>query len=99
MGVLLPLAPSRLAQFCATHRIRRLSLFGSVLKGGASANSDMDLLVEFNPGESPGLIGMASMESELSALMGRRVDMRAAQDLSKYFRDEVMRTAKLQYAQ
>lgn len=99
MDALLPLAPARLAQFCATHRIRRLSLFGSVLKGHASANSDVDLLVEFNPGESPGLIGMASMESELSALMGRRVDMRTAQDLSRYFRDEVMRTAKLQYAQ
>ena len=100
MDVLLPVAPDQLAQFCATHRIRRLSLFGSVLKGSAGANSDVDLLVEFDPGESPGLIGMASMESGLSALMGSsRVDMLTAQDLSRYFRDEVMRTAKLQYAQ
>jgi len=100
MDTLLPIAQDLLAKFCARHRIRRLSLFGSVLKGSSRPDSDVDLLVEFEPGESPGLIGMAAIESELSALMGgKRVDLRTAQDLSRYFRDDVMRTAKVQYAQ
>jgi predicted nucleotidyltransferase len=100
MGTLLPVAQDVLAQFCARHRIRRLSLFGSALNGSARPDSDVDLLVEFEPGESPGLIGMAAIESELSALMGgKRVDLRTAQDLSRYFRDDVMRTAKVQYSQ
>jgi predicted nucleotidyltransferase len=100
MDTLLPIAQDVLAQFCARHRIRRLSLFGSVLKGSSRPDSDVDLLVEFEPGESPGLIGMAAIESELSGLMGgKRVDLRTAQDLSRYFRDDVMRTAKVQYSQ
>jgi predicted nucleotidyltransferase len=94
MDSLLPVAQDVLAQFCARHRIRRLSLFGSVLKGSARPDSDVDLLVEFEPGASPGLIGMAAIESELSALIGgKRVDLRTAQDLSQYFRDDVMRAA------
>ena len=100
MDTLLPVAQDVLAQFCARHRIRRLSLFGSVLKGTTDPGSDVDLLVEFEPGKSPGLIGMAAIESELSGLMGgKRVDLRTAQDLSRYFRDDVMRTAKVQYSQ
>ena len=100
MDTLLPIAPEVLAQFCARHRIERLSLFGSVLKGSTGPDSDVDLLVEFAPGQSPGLIGMAAIESELSALMGgKRADLRTAQDLSRYFRGDVMRTAKVQYAQ
>jgi predicted nucleotidyltransferase len=100
MDILLPVAQDVLAQFCATHCIRRLSLFGSVLKGSARPDSDVDLLMEFEPGASPGLIGMAAIESELSALMGgKRVDLRTAQDLSRYFRDDVVRTAKVQYGQ
>ena len=100
MDTLLPVAQDVLAQFCARHRIRRLSLFGSVLKGTTDPGSDVDLLVEFEPGKSPGLIGVAAIESELSGLMGgKRVDLRTAQDLSRYFRDDVMRTAKVQYSQ
>ena len=100
MDTLLPIAQDVLAQFCARHRIRRLSLFGSALKGSARPDSDVDLLVEFERGESPGLIGMAAIESELSKLMGgKHVDLRTAQDLSRYFRDDVVRTAKVQYAQ
>lgn len=60
--------------------------------------SDIDLLVEFEPGKEPGLIGMGQLEAELSSLLGRRVDLRTAQDLSRYFRDEVLRTAEVQYA-
>ena len=88
-----------LATFCRRHHIRRLSLFGSVLKGTARPDSDVDLLVEFESGQEPGLLAFAGMEAELSALLdGRRVDMRTAGDLSRYFRDEVVRTAAVQYA-
>src|SRR5579871_2207204 len=88
-----------LATLCRRHHIERLSLFGSVLKGTARKDSDVDLLVEFESGKAPGLIALAGIEAELSALIGgRRVDLRTPQDLSQYFRDEVVRTADLQYA-
>lgn len=87
-----------LERFCQTNHIRRLSLFGSQLKGTAKPDSDVDLLVEFEPGHTPGLLGVATMEIELTALLGKKVDLRTAQDLSRYFRDEVMRTAQVQYA-
>jgi hypothetical protein len=90
---------SILARFCERHHIRRLSLFGSQLKGGARPDSDIDLLVEFEPGRIPGLLALASMELELSELLGgQRVDLRTVEDLSRYFRDEVVRTAEVQYA-
>jgi uncharacterized protein len=91
--------PDTLASVCRKHRIRRLSLFGSTLKGMARPESDVDLLVEFEPHAKPGLIGMAKIEIELSSLLnGRKVDLRTAEDLSRYFRDEVLRTAMTQYA-
>jgi predicted nucleotidyltransferase len=95
----LPIPPDDLDRFCRKHRIRRLSLFGSVLKGTAGPNSDIDLLVEFEPGGKPGLLQLVAMQDELSMLAGGRpVDLRTEQDLSKYFRDEVVRTAEVQYA-
>jgi predicted nucleotidyltransferase len=91
--------PDALAFICRKHRIRRLSLFGSTLKGAARRDSDVDLLVEFEPHGKPGLIGMAKIELELASLLdGRKVDLRTAEDLSRYFRDEVLRTAQTQYA-
>lgn len=91
--------PEQLAQVCRRHHIRKLALFGSVLKGTDQPESDIDLLVEFEPGHAPGLLGLAAIEAELSALLGgRRVDLRTAQDLSRHFRDEVTRTAEVQYA-
>ena len=81
------------------NHVRRLSLFGSQLKGTARPDSDIDLLVEFDPGHIPGLLGIAGMEIELSEMLGRRkVDLRTAQDLSRHFRDEVVRRADVQYA-
>ena len=98
MGDRLPLDSDALAQVCKRHHVRKLSLFGSMLKGTARQDSDVDLLVEFDPGQKPGLIGMANLEAELSTLLsGRRVDLRTAQDLSRYFRDEVVRIAEVQY--
>jgi hypothetical protein len=88
-----------LAALCQQHHIRRLSLFGSVLKGTARPDSDVDLLVEFDSGWIPGLLGLAGIEAEFSSLLGgRRVDLRTAQDLSPHFRGEIMRGAELQYA-
>ena len=95
---LLDVSEDELAPVCRRHRIRKLSLFGSRLKGTARPDSDVDLLVEFEPNAVPGLLGIAAMELELSALLGgRKVDLRTAQDLSRYFRDEVVRTAEVQY--
>jgi predicted nucleotidyltransferase len=88
-----------MAGFCAKHHIRRLSLFGSQLGGIARPDSDIDILVEFDPGEEPGLLGLAEMEAELSTLLGGQpVDMRTPKDLGLYFRDEVMRSSPVQYA-
>jgi predicted nucleotidyltransferase len=88
-----------LASICRNHGIRRLSLFGSTLKGTARPDSDVDLLVEFEPGATRGLLTMAHIEIELSALLhGRRVDLRTAGDLSRYFSDDVVRTAETQFA-
>jgi uncharacterized protein len=88
-----------LALLCRRHAIRRLALFGSALKETDRPDSDVDLLVEFEEGAAPGLIGLAGIEVELSALLGgRKVDLRTAQDLSPHFRDEVLRAAEVQYA-
>lgn len=93
------LFPAKLSGYCRQHHIRRLSLFGSHAKGTARADSDIDLLVEFDGGMAPGLIGLATMESELSALMGgRKIDLRTPQELSHHFRDQVVADAVVQYA-
>ena len=95
----LPIDHETLAGLCLRHHIRRLALFGSVLRGTDRPDSDVDLLVEFEPGKTPGYLGLASIEAELSELLGgRRVDLRTPHDLSCYFRDEVMRTAEVQFA-
>ncbi len=88
-----------LAELCRRHHITRLALFGSTLKGTRRPDSDVDLLVEFEAGREPGFLGLSAIEAELSALLGgRHVDLRTRQDLSRYFRDEVERTAEVQYA-
>ena len=94
----LPVSDEDLARFCQRHHIRRLALFGSVLKGTARPDSDIDLLVEFEPEARPTLLDLAAMEEELSSSFGgRRVDLRTAAELSRYFRDEVLRDAEVQY--
>src|SRR5438132_4020869 len=87
-----------LAELCRRRGIRRLSLFGSVLKGTDRPDSDIDLLVEFAPEAKPSYLDLAQIEEELSCLLaGRRVDLRTAPELSRYFRDEVLREAEVQY--
>ena len=90
---------AELAALCRRYHIGRLSLFGSTLQGTDRPDSDLDLLVEFEPGHKPGLLRLAQIQAELTTLAGgRTVDLRTAQDLSRYFRDEVVRTAEVQYA-
>ena len=84
-------------RFCQLNHVQRLSLFGSVLTDRFRSDSDVDMLVEFEPGHVPTLLGMARMERELSILVGRKVDLRTAGDLSRYFRDEVVAQALPQY--
>ncbi len=86
-----------LADFCRRHKIRKLSLFGSVLTDRFSDSSDIDVLVEFEPEARVGYLSLARMEVELSDWLGRKVDLRTPGELSKYFRDEVIRTAAVQY--
>jgi len=89
----------KIAGFCRQHRIRKLSLFGSVLQQGFRPDSDVDMLVEFEHGVIVGLISLAGMEIELSKIIGRKVDLRTPAELSRYFREEVLRSAEVHYAQ
>jgi uncharacterized protein len=83
---------------CRRHHIRRLALFGSTLKGTARPDSDIDLLVEFEPGHEPGFLGLAGLEAELSALLGGQlVDLRTPDELSRHFRSAVVQTAAVEY--
>ncbi len=88
-----------IADFARRRHIRRLALFGSVLGERFRDDSDVDVLVEFEPGQTVGLIRLAGMERELSEILGRKADLRTAADLSRYFRDEVVRAAEVLYEQ
>lgn len=87
----------KLAEFCKRNYIRKLSLFGSALNEQLGPDSDIDLLVEFEEEHTPGLFSIIRMEMELTETLGRKADLRTPGDLSRYFRDEVIRNAKLQY--
>jgi predicted nucleotidyltransferase len=88
----------RVAEFCRRHQVRRLALFGSVLRDDFRPDSDVDVLVEFAPDAQAGLFELARMEDELAEMLGRRVDLRTPAELSRYFRDEVVAGAETQYA-
>lgn len=85
-----------IADFCRRHSIRRLALFGSVLRDDFNANSDVDVLVEFERGHRPGL-AFFEMEDELSRILGRKVDLNTPEFISRHFRDEVLREAEALY--
>jgi predicted nucleotidyltransferase len=87
-----------IAAFCRRHYIRRLALFGSVLRDDFGPGSDIDVLVEFEPGHTPGL-AFFQMQDELSALLGRDVDLNTPQFLSHYFRDRIQAEAEVVYDQ
>lgn len=83
--------------FCHKHHIRKMALFGSVLRDDFTSESDVDVLVEFEPGHTVGLITFAGMENELSDLLGRKIDMNTFAVLSPYFREEALREARVLY--
>jgi uncharacterized protein len=89
-----------LTRFCERYHVRRLSLFGSVLREDFGPDSDVDVLVEFEPGQSVDFFDLFDMEEELSQMLGgRRVEINTPNSLSRYFRDEVAAEAEVQYAQ
>lgn len=88
----------KIAGFCRRHHIRRLSVFGSALRDDFSADSDVDVLVEFEAGHEPGF-AFFDMQDELSELLGRKVDLNTPNFLSRYFRDAVLEEAEAQYVQ
>ena len=93
------LPSQKIADFCKENHIAKLSLFGSVLRDDFRMDSDIDFLVEFEPGKAPGLISYCRMERELAEIIGcQKVDLRTPQELSKYFRDEVLAQAEVHYA-
>lgn len=90
----------KIAAFCRQYHVRRLALFGSALREDFGPESDIDVLVEFEPGHTPGLLGIVRLERELSAIFGgRKVDLRTPEDLSRYFREDVLKEAQVQYAE
>ena len=87
----------QIADFCRKNHITKLALFGSILRDDFNPESDIDILVELEPGHKIGLMGMAGMEIELSKMVGKKVDLRTPSELSDYFRDEVLAKAEVQY--
>ncbi len=87
----------RIVAFCKQYHILKLAFFGSVLRDDFTDESDVDVLVEFDPKHMPGLFAVAGMEIELSEMLGRKADLRTKEDISKYFRDEVVTSAFVQY--
>ena len=96
MGCRPEISKENIAAFCRKHHIRKLALFGSVLREDFRPESDVDVLVEFEPGYVPGL-AFFSMEEELSEILGHKVELHTPQFLSRYFRDRVMAEAEIQY--
>ena len=92
------LPQEEIQKFCQRHSIRKLSLFGSVLRNDFTRESDVDVLVEFEPGKTPGL-AIITMEDELSNMINRQADLRTSADLSRYFRDRVLAEAIVIYEQ
>jgi predicted nucleotidyltransferase len=98
MGPRIRIDQKEIAEFCRRHRICKLALFGSVLRDDFGPESDVDVLVEFEPGCTPGF-AFFELQEELSALIGRRVDLHTPGSLSRYFRDDVIAEAAVQYVQ
>lgn len=88
----------QIAEFCKRHGIRTLRLFGSILRDDFRPDSDVDVLVEFEPGKAPGWIGFAALALELERIVGREVDLRTAADFSERIRRRVLAEAEVQYA-
>ncbi|MBX9736964.1 MAG: nucleotidyltransferase domain-containing protein [Phycisphaerales bacterium] len=95
-GVMFP--EDQIAAFCERHHVRSLRVFGSILRPDFSNASDVDLLVEFEPGQTPGMVGFGEMIIELRAMLRRDVDLRTPADLSRHFLPAVLRVARTLHA-
>jgi predicted nucleotidyltransferase len=85
-----------LEAFCRRHHIKSLALFGSILRDDFKPDSDIDILIEFELGQTPGFLKLADIETELSVLFGnRKIDLQTPQDLSRYFRERVILEAEV----
>lgn len=93
----LDLPRQKIVEFCRRHHIHKLALFGSILRPDFGSDSDIDVLVEFEPGCIPGL-AFFTMQEELAALLGRKVDLNTREGLSRYFREKVLLEAETFYA-
>ena len=99
VATMIPIDRGALADFCQRHHVRKLSLFGSVLRQDFRTDSDVDVLVEFEPEHVPGFIALHGLEEELSGLLsGRRVDLVTERFLNHRIRDRVLAGAEVQYA-
>lgn len=98
MAVHIDVDHKRVSEFCRAHHIQKLAFFGSVLRDDFRPDSDVDILVWFEAEHLPTLFGLIRMENELSEAIGRKVDLRTPEELSRYFRDEVVAEAEVQYA-
>jgi len=96
MSIKTKVPQAEIAAFCRRNAIRKLALFGSVLRDDFTPDSDVDVLVEFEPGHTPGL-AFFRMQRELSAILGRKADLNTAKDLSPYFRQQVLDEAEVLY--
>lgn len=98
MSLRIEVDQEKIAEFCRRNHIRKLAFFGSVLRDDFRPDSDVDVLVEYEPGAVVGLIAMAGQEIELSGILGRKADLRTPRELSQYFRDRVVANAEVKYA-
>jgi len=97
MSVKIDIPQAKIGDFCRRNRVRRLALFGSVLRDDFGPDSDVDVLVEFEAGARVGLIKLAGMEIELSEILGRKAEMHTIKGLNPHFRDRVLDLAEVQY--
>lgn len=97
MGLAIEIPEEKIKQFCRRNGIRKLSIFGSVLRDDFNPESDVDILVEFDDEATPGFFRLMRLQDELTKILGRGVDLRTPKDLSKYFRDDVLNNAVVQY--
>ena len=98
MSIRIDVPREELALFCQRNRIRRLAFFGSVLRDDFGPDSDVDVLVQFEEGETPSLFAIVPLEDELTEMLGRKADLRTPEDLGRYFRDKVVSSAQVVYA-
>jgi predicted nucleotidyltransferase len=99
MVLAIEIPEKKIEEFCKRNRVRKLSIFGSVLRDDFNPESDIDILVEFDDDATPGFFRLMRMQDELTEMLGRSVDLRTPKDLSRYFRDDVVNNAVIQYVE